>query len=510
MNPNDPHGPIDESSPELLRALLDSSNDSIYFVTADGHFFDCNKTACIATGYSREELLTMSVRDLQYQKEDMAAWSALLQRIQRERSVLLSNRHQRKDGSFFPVEVNANFVTTGYGSHIIAIARDISARKQLEEELLQSRKLEAVGRLAGGMAHDFNNILTVIRGYTSLLLDDSQPDDDVHWKAEEIHEACERATNLITQLLAFGRRATHNPIAFDLNRSLKRMGQMLDRTLGDEIELILNLEEGLPAVIMDPIQFEQIILNLALNAKSAMSNRGSLLIQARIKDDRNQPVYREKQQILLTVSDNGTGMDAETLEKCFEPFYTTKDRGEGSGLGLSTVYGIVTQSQGQIKIESREGEGTQIHITLPATLSVEPTDSSTNLETKMRHTGTERLLIVEDDSCARQLIFFTLSKLGYRVLQAANGEEGLDVYRKNQGIDLVITDILMPRMNGVEMSLEILKINSKQRHLFISGFQGEERIPEALKEKGNFLPKPLDLYRMSKKIRELIENKDRG
>lgn len=497
---------LPEGSRELLPVLLNCSNDAIYFVKSDGGIFDCNNTASTATGYDREELLTMTVRDLQYNLPDKASWLKLTERLQQEGSLLISGLHVRKDGTRFPVEVNANYVQVADQSYMIAIARDVSVRKQLEEELLQSRKLEAVGRLAGGMAHDFNNILTVIRGYTSLLLDDSEPEDETHWKALEIHEACERATNLITQLLAFGRRATHNPIAFDLNKSLERMSHMLDRALGDEIELILNLEEGLPAVIMDPVQFEQIILNLALNAKSAMSDCGSLLIETKVKDDVNQPVYREKQRILLTVSDTGKGMDPETLEKCFEPFYTTKDRGEGSGLGLSTVYGIVTQSQGQIKIESRAEQGTQIHITLPATLSVVPADSSTALETRKSHTGTERILLVEDDSCARQLIFFTLSKLGYKLLQAGNGEDGLEVYKQNQDVDLVITDILMPRMNGVEMSLEILKINPGQRHLFISGFQGEERIPEPLKRKGNFLPKPLDLYRLSKQIRTLLES----
>ncbi|MDF1662333.1 MAG: ATP-binding protein [Planctomycetota bacterium] len=493
-----------EGGPELLRTLLDCSNDSIYFVTSDGKIFDCNNTASIATGFRREELLSMSVRELQYSLPDKTSWLKLTEQLQREGSRLLSGQHVRKDGTRFPVEVNANYVNVSGESYMIAIARDVTARKQLEEELLQSRKLEAVGRLAGGMAHDFNNILTVIRGYTSLLLDDSEPEDDTHWKALEIHEACERATNLITQLLAFGRRATHNPIAFDLNKSIERMSHMLDRALGDEVELVLNLEDGLPAVIMDPVQFEQIILNLALNAKSAMSDCGSLLVETKVKNDRNQPVYQEKQQILLTVSDTGKGMDPETLEKCFEPFYTTKDRGEG--LGLSTVYGIVTQSQGQIKIESRAEQGTQIYITLPATSSVVPADSSTALETKIRHTGTEKILIVEDDSCARQLIFFTLSKLGYHVLQAANGEEGLEVYQKNSDVDLVITDILMPKMNGVEMSLEIIKLNPEQRHLFISGFQGEERIPELLKRKGNFLPKPLDLYRLSKQIRSLLKS----
>lgn len=494
-----------EGSPELLRVLLDCSNDAIYFVTSEGAIFDCNNSASLATGYSREELLNMHVKDLRPDLSQVESWDRVRKLLKREGSSLISGHHARKDGSRFPVEVNANYVTVADQSYMIAIARDVSLRKQLEEELLQSRKLEAVGRLAGGMAHDFNNILTVIRGYTSLLLDDSEPDDETHWKALEIHEACERATNLITQLLAFGRKATHNPIAFDLNKSLERMSHMLDRALGDEIELILDLEEGLPAVIVDPVQFEQIILNLALNAKSAMSDCGSLLVKTNVKDDLNQPVYREKQRILLTVSDTGKGMDPETLEKCFEPFYTTKDRGEGSGLGLSTVYGIVTQSQGQIKIESDAKQGTQIYITLPATSSVVPADSSTMLETRVRHTGTERILIVEDDGCARQLIFFTLSKLGYRVIQAANGEEGLDVYRENDAIDVVITDILMPKMNGVEMSLEILKINPDQKHLFISGFQGEERIPELLKKKGNFLPKPLDLYRLSKKLRDLLE-----
>jgi two-component system, cell cycle sensor histidine kinase and response regulator CckA len=497
-----------DQDPSLFRILIDCSNDAVYFVGPDGQILDCNQTATVATGYSREELVTMSVPDLQTELSEPKAWNNFKSKLMAKKTARFKGFHRRKDGRRFPVDVNSNYLALETGDYMIAIARDISERTRLEEELLQSRKLEAVGRLAGGIAHDFNNILTVIKGYTALLLDDSKPKDNTHWKALEIQEACDRATRLITQLLAFGRKSTHNPSVLNLNNTLLRMENMLDRALGDPIQLDLDLASPLANIYIDTVQLEQVILNLALNAKDAMPNSGRLLISTK-SSPAAEFSNSSTDHIRLDVTDTGQGMSPEVLEKCFEPFYTTKERGKGSGLGLSTIYGIVAQSKGSIKITSVLQQGTSVKIYLPATKKKLPRQRPSPLDSNIKAKGDETILLVEDDNSVRELAALTLGKLGYKILQATNGKEGLEKYREYMGtIHLVITDVLMPQMGGVDMCRRILEIEPKQRYLFISGFVGEKGIPSELRTSRNFLQKPLKPSQFSLIIRANIEAKD--
>ena len=363
----------------------------------------------------------------------------------------------------------------------LSIVRDITARKraeedkdQLETELRQSQKMESIGRLAGGIAHDFNNIMTAVLGFGSMVLDQLGENDPLRHAVEQIVSAGERATNLTRQLLTFSRKQIVEIRILDPNAVIVEMNQLLRRALGEDIELITLLDDEAGCVRMDPGLLQQVIMNLAINARDAMARGGQLTIRT-TRDTLDEKFCKTHLNVQpgdylqLSVRDNGAGMSREVLSHIFEPFFTTKPKGKGTGLGLATVYGIVNQCGGHIEISSELGAGTEIRIWLPRVVTTADT-VPVELEEKLQK-GTETILVVEDEEVVRDLSCRILRSLGYRVLEAANGKEALELVAKCNGrIDLVFTDVVMPQMGGPEMVENLLEMRPGIKVIYTSGF----------------------------------------
>lgn len=358
---------------------------------------------------------------------------------------------------------------------LAGIAEDITERKRLEEELLQAQKMEAVGRLAGGIAHDFNNLLTVINGYSEMLLNEFKPGDSQHDYIKQVNKAGERAASLTRQLLAFSRKQMLIPKVVDLNALVVSMKDMVQRLMGEDIDFTLKLDDNLGKVEADPGQLEQVLMNLAVNARDAMPRGGDLSIattnvELTEADTRNIPESKPGEYALLTVSDTGHGMDAKTKSQIFEPFFTTKEIGKGTGLGLSMVYGIIRQSDGFIDVDSAPERGTTFKIYLPLTgdkRTREP--SAPAVDAVVR--GHETVLLVEDEEMVRGMTRTLLQKSGYTVIEASDGHHALDVSDKHEGpIHLLVTDVVMPGMNGHDLQVKLAKVRPSMKVLFMSGY----------------------------------------
>jgi nitrogen-specific signal transduction histidine kinase len=389
------------------------------------------------------------------------------------------------------------------------IARDVSQREKLEEQLRQAQKMEAVGQFAGGIAHDFNNMLTAISGHNDFLLR-SLPPGQQHDDAEEIQRAATRAAELVKQLLAFGRRQVLQPVVVDLNEEVLSMRSMLGRLLGGNIEIDLHLGDDLGTVKVDPVQVEQVLMNLAANARDSMPRGGRILIETRnteiTKAQRSEDADLEPgAYVTLVFTDTGVGMDEPIRARIFDPFFTTKDRFEGTGLGLSTVYGIVTQSGGAISVESDPGCGSTFTIHLPRCDEVREaarTESGDEVPG-----GRETLLVAEDDPAVRRLTVRFLTDAGYHVLEAANGSEALEVAEGwDAPIHLLLTDVVMPELGGGELTGRIKTSHPETRVLYVSGYPddaiGNHGI---LAHETSFLPKPFTSEGLTAKVREVLD-----
>jgi len=387
---------------------------------------------------------------------------------------------------------------------------DITERRQLEDQLRQSQKMEAVGRLAGGVAHDFNNLLTVISGYGHMILRDLPGEDPLHGCVEEVLKAASRATSLTNQLLAFSRRQVIQPKVLDLNALVANMDRMLRRVIGEHIELETVLSPGLGSVRADAGQLEQVIINLAVNARDAMPEGGKLSIRTGnvevARSSRLHADVRPGSYVRLTVADTGKGMDAEIMVHLFEPFYTSKETGKGTGLGLSTVYGIVKQSGGEVVVESKPGRGATFTIYLPRITEPALTAPLPEVETAVR-SGTETILLVEDELGVRQLVCEMLQRLGYQILQASGGAEALRLFEQHQGsIDLLITDVIMPQMSGRELAQRLKVLQPTLKVLYISGYTDDMLAHHGVLESNVFLlQKPFAPDELAKKLREVLD-----
>jgi PAS domain S-box-containing protein len=391
-------------------------------------------------------------------------------------------------------------------------------RKRAEEalqasadQLRQSQKLEAVGQLAGGVAHDFNNLLTVINGYSDLLLRRMTQGDDMRTKVEEIKKAGERAASLTRQLLAFSRKQVLQPKVIRLNAVVADVEKMLRRLIGEDIDLVTVLEPTLSQIKADPGQVEQVILNLAVNARDAMPQGGKLTIETHNvhADDeftRKHPTIRCGDYVVLAISDTGIGMDAETQARIFEPFFTTKEQGKGTGLGCATVYGIVKQSDGNIWVDSEPGKGTTFKVYLPAVLHETPSEPEKAPAAELPP-GREKVLLTEDEEPVRRLTKTILEINGYQVFEAADGDEALAVHEKHQGeFDLVITDVVMPNMSGPELAESLEAISPGLKVLFLSGYTDDAIVRHGLlNEKVEFLQKPFTPDALLRKVREVLD-----
>jgi len=391
---------------------------------------------------------------------------------------------------------------------------DLQSLEEKENQLRQSQKMEAVGQLAGGVAHDFNNLITIITGYCQLLSKRLDPEDAAYQNVQEIYKSGERAATLVRQLLAFSRRQVLKPELLNLNGVVADVEKMLHRLIGEDIELVCSGKEGLGQVEADPGQLEQVIINLAVNARDAMPDGGKLTIEtANVELDGAYADHHAEMPpgpyVLMAVSDTGVGMDGETRVRIFEPFFTTKDKGKGTGLGLSTVYGIVRQSNGFIWVYSEPGKGTTFKIYLPR-IERQVDAAQVETEPEERFEGTETILVVEDDDTVRELVQRIFKEYGYSVIEARNGEEGLQVCAQRAGeIDLLLTDVVMPGMNGPELAAYVTGMKEGIKVLYMSGYADRAISRNGLvKDDIQFLQKPFTPDELLRKTRETLDERE--
>ncbi len=396
----------------------------------------------------------------------------------------------------------------------IGLAVDVTERRALEVQMLHGQKMEAVGRLAGGIAHDFNNLLTVINGYCDLTLLKLDSNDPLRNNIDGVNQACDHAAGLTRHLLAFSRKQVLKPEVLSLNTVLSEMCRMIPPLIGEDIELLIDLCPHLGRVKADPGQIEQILVNLAVNARDAMPSGGELAMKTTnvILDDELASKFESVQSgryVLLTVSDTGHGMSSETLQQAFEPFFTTKEIDRGTGLGLSTVYGIVKQSGGYVSVESEVARGTTFKIYLPQ-VDEEVSHVDKPATPSAMFTGRETVLLVEDDSQVRTVAAAALKMSGYEVLVAASGDEALLICEQsNSKIDLLLTDVVMPRMSGQELSDRLKTMRPDTRVLYMSGYSEDAIIHHGVMEMGaEFIEKPFSIESLTRKIRQMLDQDD--
>ena len=510
-------------SQKLFQTLATVSPVGIFRTDAEGHCTYVNQRWCEIAGLMPEEAHGEGWARALHPEDRERVFGEWHEAAKENLPFQSEYRFQRPDGVVSWVFAQALAEKTKDGEIIgyVGTITDITERKQAEEALRQSeeqlrqaQKMEAVGRLAGGVAHDFNNLLMVMRGYGELLLNQLDANDPLRRNAEEIQKAAERATALTQQLLAFSRKQVLQPKVLDLNAVVTEVEKMLRRLIGEDIELATTLDPALGPVKADPGQIEQIILNLAVNARDAMPQGGRLTLKtANVTLD--QAYVRQHlgatpgPYVLLAVSDTGVGMDAETRSHIFEPFFTTKGVGKGTGLGLSTVYGIVKQSGGTIWVESAPGRGTTFEIYLPL---VEEGAASGELHPALPAPtpgGSETILVVEDEMSVRKLAAEFLGSNGYRVLEAQDGGEALQVCEEHRApIHLLMTDVVMPGMSGRELAVRLTGARPEMKVIYVSGYTDDAIVQHGVREEGTvFLQKPFSLDALARTVREALDSK---
>ncbi|MDT4967210.1 MAG: hypothetical protein QOJ64_1947, partial [Acidobacteriota bacterium] len=473
-------------------------------------FLEVNDAAVGQYGYTREEFLAMTLEDIR-PAESIPALLDIVSRDEPRGEIAGIWKHKKKDGSIIDVEITAHELTFYGRPARLVLAYDVTERRSLEEQLRQSQKLEAVGQLAGGVAHDFNNLLTVITGYSDLSLRRLDNGNPLRASLEEIRKAGERAASLTRQLLAFSRKQVLQPKVLQLNAIVADVDAMLRRLIGEDIDPITLLDPALGQVKADPGQIEQVILNLAVNARDAMPQGGKLTIEtANVQLDnqysRSHTAIQPGNYVMLAVTDTGCGMDAETESRVFEPFFTTKEHGKGTGLGLSTVYGIVKQSGGNIWVYSEVGKGTTFKIYLPRTDDVLDMNTANDAPNELAQ-GRETVLLTEDEEQVRQMARMILEMSGYHVLEASNGDEALAIYREHGAqIDLIVTDVVMPHMSGTELAHNLELLHPGIKVLYMSGYTDEAIVRHGLLDRDmSFLQKPFTPAVLTRKVREMLD-----
>jgi len=502
---------------QRLQSMLRSVPDVLFSLGPDGsevHYI--SPAAAHVFGYTPEEMA--AERGLWYQRlspEDAAQVRACRERAAATGQLqTVEYRFRRRDDTVRWIETSYIPARDGRGTvlRLDGISRDITEQRKLEEQFRQAQKMEAVGRLAGGVAHDFNNLLTVITSYSDILLEDLAPQDPRREDVEEIRKAAVSAAGLTHQLLAFSRQQVLEPRVLDVNAVLASAEKLLKRLLGEDIELVTALTPQLGAVKADPGQLEQVIVNLAVNARDAMPDGGKLTIET-AKADMDEayvwdhPLAKPGPYVMLAVSDTGVGMDEQTQRRIFEPFFTTKEAGKGTGLGLATVYGIVKQSGGFIWVYSELGNGTTFKIYLPrvdepvetVTAPVAPTES-------LR--GTETVLLVEDAAAVRAVTRQVLDRLGYTVLEAPNGAAALHLATKHHGpIQLLLTDVIMPELGGRQLAEQLTALRPELRVLYASGYTDDAVVRHGVLKPGiAYLQKPFTPEVLARKVREVLDS----
>jgi PAS domain S-box-containing protein len=493
-----------------LASIIDCSSDAIVIYTLDGVIVSWNAAAEGIYGYSASEVLGRSRRLLvpTNETDDLAG---IVEALLRGESIKrFETVHLRKGGQRIDVSMTISPVKDAREQVIgaVAIARDVSDRKLLEKQLQQAQKMEAIGQLAGGIAHDFNNLLSVINGHCELLEEELSQNGTSSRNSEQIKKAGGRAAGLTRQLLAFSRQQPMEPTVLNLNSVIVDLEKMLKRVIGEDIEFRTLLDPKLGTVRADRGQIEQVIMNLVVNARDAMPNGGRLLIQTgNVVVDADFAHRSRFEQpgpyVLLSVADNGIGMDAETQAHIFEPFFTTKEVGKGTGLGLSTVYGVITQTGGSIQVHSRVGQGTIFEIYLPA--AQEPVREQTvDTRAVLALGGTETILLVEDEQALRELTRDLLIASGYKLLEAGSPDEAIRALDQYCGpIHLLLTDVIMPRMNGRALAQNLTALRPDMKVVYMSGYAGFSQF-QVLDADSVLLNKPFSREALLRKIREAL------
>jgi len=502
-----------EAERTRLVTAIEQSAEGVVITNTAGDIEYVNPAFTRITGYSREEVVGHNPRILKSDKQDPAFYQQLWATILRGEIWHGELINRRKDGKVYNEELNIAPVRNARGeiTHFIATKQDVTERKRLENQFRQAQKMEAVGRLAGGVAHDFNNLLTIINGYSEMVLERLDSSDPTRGQLEEIRKAGERAGSLTRQLLAFSRQQMLAPRVLDLNTLVTDVEKMLRRLIGEDIDLAIVRDPGLGQVKADSGQIEQILLNLAVNARDAMPEGGKLVIEtANVELDEayadQHGLVPPGSYVLLAVNDTGIGMNAETQAHIFEPFFTTKEQGKGTGLGLATVYGIVKQSAGFIWVYSELGRGTTFKIYLPRI--DEPGESVPASEARGHSVGgAETILLVEDEGALRALAARILQALGYRVLESDSPEDALRIGEQHQEpIHLLLTDVVMPRISGRKIAESLAFLRPALKVLYMSGYTDDAVFRNGVLEPGaTFIQKPFTPAALARKVREVLD-----
>jgi PAS domain S-box-containing protein len=496
---------------DRYRKLYDDAPDMMHSIDRNGNIIICNQTEAKALGYEIEELIGRPQKDIiapEERDECVGKMGILMDTgfFEGERTLLA------KDGRRIPVFIKAKAILDKDGVFLMsdAVLRDISEKRNLEAQLFQAQKMEAVGLLAGGVAHDFNNILTAIVGYGSLLLTKMEKDGAEHAYVEQMLAAAERATSLTKGLLAFSRKQIINPKPLRLSDAVRHFENILARVIGEDIELRVFLSPREASIMADAGQIEQVLMNLATNARDAMPDGGALIMESELVDFDEEYVRlhafaRPGKYMLLSMTDTGQGIDAKTKERIFEPFFTTKDTGKGTGLGLSMVYGIIKQHNGFINVYSEPGKGTTFKIYLPV---IE--QEAEKLETVVPPPvtgGKETILVAEDAFMVSELVKKILEEVGYRVIVADNGVDAVEKYKAHPGVALLILDVIMPGKNGKEVYTEIKGLRPDIKALFMSGYTANIIHKKSILDSGTeFISKPFSPNAFLRKVREILDS----
>ena len=509
---------LTEGTLRLQGAALNAAANAMIITGLDGTIAWINAAFTSLTGYREEEAVGRKTQELvKSGVHDEAFYKHLWETILGGNVWQGEMTNRRKDGSLYREEQTITPVKDDRGevAHFIAIKRDLTEQDGLKAQFLQAQKMETVGQLAGGIAHDFNNLLTIINGTAELAAADLPQGDPFRTDFEDIRRAGDRAAGLTRQLLAYSRTQVMKPIVLNLSTLVVNMGGMLQRLIGENIELVVRPADPVGSVIADPAQIEQVVMNLAVNARDAMPRGGSLTIETRdVALDAafaaTHPSVQPGPHVMLAISDTGAGMEERTRLRIFEPFFTTKERGRGTGLGLSTVYGIVKQSGGSIWVHTELGRGTAFEIYLPrveaAVHLVQPAPTVTSGH------GTETILIAEDEENVRHLADRALRQAGYTVLTAGSGAEALAILERHEGpVHLLLTDMIMPGMSGRDLGAWTAAVNPRMKVLYTSGHTDEAILRGVLSDQDtHFIPKPYAAAELTRKVREVLDSSDHG
>ena len=503
------------ASEKLYLSTFNEAPVGIVHTGITGQLLRMNKRYCEIADCPQEALLANSLQNIIH-PEDVAESERVVAGLLSGElpTQTLEERYIRRDESIVwtvrTVSLNRNAL--GEPDYFINVVEDVSQRKQLESQLLQSQKMEAIGRLAGGVAHDFNNMLTVINGFADLLIKKLAGEPSLRQQAQGIRKAGERAAGLTSQLLAFSRRQVLQPKVINLNDVVTDNMKLFERLIGEDVQVVCNLEPTLWRVKADPIQMVQVVMNLAVNARDAMPRGGTLTVETHNvqldeHDTRLQLGNKNGPHVALTVTDTGCGIEQQVLAHIFEPFFTTKEVGKGTGLGLSTVYGIVQQTNGDIAVDSAVGAGTSFHIFFP---SVEETNEVLEVSdvAPTRRDISETILLVEDEESVRDLTYEILSGSGYTVLEASNGVEALQLgERYSKPIHLMVTDVVMPQMSGPELAGRMTALRPEMKVLYMSGYTRDFISQHSMLESGVILlQKPYTPEDLESKVREILDS----